>query len=80
MAPFRCHSDSDCNKTQIIRNFHLYVNSCGNLFSISLLTAAYLMLKLERYPPPKKSSRATLKPYRVGREVLLDLSKDAEII
>ena len=44
--------------------------------------AAYLMLKLGRYPPPqkKKSSQATLKPYRDGREVLLDLSKDAEIV
>ena len=25
MASLRCHGDSDCNKTQIIRNFHLYV-------------------------------------------------------
>ena len=25
MASFRCHGDSDCNKTQIIRNFHLYI-------------------------------------------------------
>ena len=25
MASFRFHGDSDCNKTQIIRNFHLYI-------------------------------------------------------
>ena len=25
MASLRCHGDSDCNKTQIIRNFHLYI-------------------------------------------------------
>ena len=25
MALLRCHGDSDCNKTQIIRNFHLYI-------------------------------------------------------
>ena len=25
MASLRCHGDSDCNKTQIKRNFHLYI-------------------------------------------------------
>ena len=25
MALLRCHGDSDYNKTQIIRNFHLYI-------------------------------------------------------
>ena len=25
MASLCCHGDSDCNKTQIIRNFHLYI-------------------------------------------------------
>ena len=25
MASLRCHGDSDCDKAQIIRNFHLYV-------------------------------------------------------
>ena len=25
MASLRCHGNSDCNKTQIKRNFHLYV-------------------------------------------------------
>ena len=25
MASLRCQGDSDCNKTQITRNFHLYI-------------------------------------------------------
>ena len=25
MASLRCHGDSDCNETQIKRNFHLYI-------------------------------------------------------
>ena len=25
MASLRCHGDSDCNKTQIIRSFHPYI-------------------------------------------------------
>ena len=25
MASLRCHGDSDCDITQIIRNFHLYI-------------------------------------------------------
>ena len=25
MASLRCHGDSDCNKTQIMRIFHLYI-------------------------------------------------------
>ena len=24
-ASLRCHGDPDCNKTHIIRNFHLYI-------------------------------------------------------
>ena len=60
MASLRCHGDSDCNKTQMIRNFSLHINSRGNLFPISLPTPTYLMLKLGRYTP-QKSSRATLR-------------------
>ena len=56
MASLRCHGDSDCNKTQIIRNFNLHINSRGNLFPISFLTPTYLMLKLGRYPPTKIQS------------------------
>ena len=33
MASLCYHVDSDCNMTQIIKNFHLIEFSCGNLFS-----------------------------------------------
>ena len=57
MASLRCHGDSDCNKTQIIKNFHLYViQPCGNFFSISLLMSTQLRLKLGRYRPKKIQS------------------------
>ena len=32
MASLRCHGDADCNKTQIIRNFHLYIIQLWQLF------------------------------------------------
>ena len=32
MASLRCHCDSDCNKTQIIGNFHLYIIQLWKLF------------------------------------------------
>ena len=57
-ASLRCHGDSDCNKTQIVKNFHLYIIQLGELFThilrLSLLMPTLLMLKLGRYPPPKK--------------------------
>ena len=35
MASLHCHGDSDDNKTQIIRNFHLYIIQLGqSLFHI----------------------------------------------
>ena len=33
MASLRCHGDTDCNKTQIVRNFHLYIIQLWKLFS-----------------------------------------------
>ena len=64
-ASLRCHGDSDCNKTQIVKNFHLYIIQLGELFThilrLSLLMSTLLMRKLGRYPTPKKSGRATLK-------------------
>ena len=33
MALLRCHGDCDCNKTQIIRNFHLYIIQLWQSFS-----------------------------------------------
>ena len=35
-ASLRCHGDSDCNKTQIVKNFHLYIIQWGNFLPISL--------------------------------------------
>ena len=32
MASLRCHNDSDCNKTHIIRNFHLYIKQLWKPF------------------------------------------------
>ena len=32
MASLRCHGDSDCNKTQTIRNFHLYIKQLWKPF------------------------------------------------
>ena len=48
-------------------------------FSISLFMATYLMLKLGRYPP-KKTSRATLKYWKLrARKLTLHLINVAEI-
>ena len=33
MASLRCYGDSDCNKTQIIRNFHPYIMQLWSSFS-----------------------------------------------
>ena len=56
MALLRCHGDSDCNKTQIMRNFHLYIIQLWKPFFISLLMATQLMLKFGKYPPKKIQS------------------------
>ena len=56
MASLRCHGAFDCNKTQVIRNFHLYIKQLCNFFPISLLMLKKLKLKLGRYPPKKIQS------------------------
>ena len=33
MPSLRCHDDSDCNKTQIMRNFHFYIIQLRQPFS-----------------------------------------------
>ena len=71
-ASLRCHGDSDCNKTQIVKNFHLYIIQLGELFThilrLSLLMPTLLMLKRGRYPPQKKSGRATLKKKKRNKQ------------
>ena len=39
MASLRCHGDPDCNKTQIIRNFHLYLIQLWQPFSHIFINA-----------------------------------------
>ena len=39
MTSLRCHGDSDCNKTQIIRNFHLYLIQLWQPFSHIFINA-----------------------------------------
>ena len=69
MASLRCHSDSDCNKTQIIRNFHIVIQySCGNLFSICLLMPTQLTLKPRRYPPKRIQSSHLDKVHNTKRK------------
>ena len=60
MASLCCHGDSDCNKTQIIRNFQLYVIQLWKPF-FHIVTNGDVMLKLGRYPPPKKIQLSHLK-------------------
>ena len=66
MASLRCHGDSDCNKTQIIRNFHLYVIQlwkpfCHIFTHGDVINAQTWEISPHLPPPPpkKKSSRAT---------------------
>ena len=59
MASLRCHGDSDCNKTQIIKNFHLYI-MWKPFFHIFTHGDVINAQTWEVSPPQKKSSRATL--------------------
>ena len=65
MALLRCHCDSDCNKTQIIRNFHLYVIQLWepffHIFTHGIVTNAQIW----EVSPPKNSSGATLRTQRL---------------
>ena len=64
MASLRCHGDSDCNKTQIIRIFHLYIIQLWKpFFHIFTHGDVVNAQTWEVSPPQKKSSRATLNAY-----------------
>ena len=55
MASIRCHGDSDCNKTQIIRNFHLYIIQWWKpLFHILTRGDVVNAQTWEVSPPPPK--------------------------
>ena len=60
MASLRCHGDSDCNKTQIIRNFHLYIIQLWKPFFHIFTHGDVINAQTWEVSPPKKSSRATL--------------------
>ena len=59
MASLRCHGDSDCNKTQIIRNFHLYVIQLWkpfcHIFTHGDVIKAQTWEISPHPPPPKKN-------------------------
>ena len=60
MASLRCHGDSDYNKTQIIRNFHLYIIQLWKTFSHIPTHADVVDAQTGEVSTPQKSSRATL--------------------
>ena len=62
MASLRCHGDSDCNKIQIIRNFHLYIIQLWQPFP-HIFTHANVVNAQANLGgiPTKISTRATLK-------------------
>ena len=60
MASLRCHGDSDCNKTQIIRNFHLYIIQLWKPFFHIFTHGDVVNTQTWEVSPPKKSSLATL--------------------
>ena len=59
-ASLRCYGDSDCNKTQIIRNFHLYIIQLWELFTHIFTHADVVNAQTWEVSPPKRSGRATL--------------------
>ena len=73
MALLRCHGDSDFNKTQIIRNFHLYIIQLWSSFPHIFTHGDVVNAQTWEVSPQKKSSRATLSAAfnTVNYEVLL---------
>ena len=74
MASLCCHGDSDCNKTQIIRNFHLYIKQLWKPFFHIFTHCAVVNAQTWEGTPPKNSNRATLKCYRYGHRSETTLS------
>ena len=60
MASLRCHGDSDCSKTHIIRNFHLYIKQLWKPFFHIFTHCDVVDAQTWEVSPPKKSNRATL--------------------
>ena len=53
MASLRCHGDSDCNITQIIRNFHLHIIQLWYPFSHIVSHADVVNAQPWEVSPPK---------------------------
>ena len=60
MASLRCHGDSDCNKTHIIRNFHLYIKQLWKPFFHIFTHCDVVDAQTWEVSPPKKCNRAVL--------------------
>ena len=54
MASLRCHGDSDCNKTRIIRNVHLYVIQLWKPFFHIFTLGDVINTQTLEVSPPKK--------------------------
>ena len=67
MASLRCHGDTDCTKTQIIRNFHLYIIHLWKPFFHIFTHGDVINTQTWEVSPQIKSSRATLTSIPVGR-------------
>ena len=52
MASLRCHGDSDCYKTQIIRNFHLYIIQLWSCFFHIFTLGDVINAQTWEVPPP----------------------------
>ena len=53
MASLRCHGDSDCNKTQIIKNFHLCVIQLWKPFFHIFTHGDVIIAQTWEVSPPK---------------------------
>ena len=56
MASIRYHGDSDCKKTQTIRNFHLYIIQLWQPFSHIFTHGDVVNAQTWEVSPPKKHS------------------------
>ena len=61
MGSLRCHGDSDCNKTQIVRNFHLYVIQLWKPFFHIFTHGDVINAQTWEVSPPQKIQSSHLK-------------------
>ena len=75
MASLRCHGDSDCNKTQIKRIFHLYIIQLWKPFFHIFTHGDVINAQTWEVSPPKDSVEP---PYAflLFRSILEELKKN----